>query len=295
MNRARKETAVVERKTIVKLVCQGKTYREVREIVSRSFSSVRTVINKWKNNGTLINKIERGRKKNLSSKNDRYIRRQIEKEPKKPTNNLTAEVYAMIERPISKETIRRTLQNQGFSGRISRKKPFISDVNRKKRLEFAKQYINHGPEFWKHVIFSDESKFNIFGSDGKQIVWRKPNTELDKKNLQYIVKRGGGNVMVWGCMAAGGVGNLEFIDTTLDKYVYLGILKRNLRFSATKLGLPEVFWFQQDNDPKHTSYIVKFWLLFNAPKQFKTPPQSPVINSIEHLWSLLEQRIRNTQ
>ncbi|GFW22371.1 transposable element Tcb1 transposase [Trichonephila clavipes] len=44
--------------------------------------------------------------------------------------------------------------------------------------------------FWKKVIFSDESKFNIFGSDGRRTVWRKPNTVLDPKNLHPTVKHG---------------------------------------------------------------------------------------------------------
>ncbi|GFX25180.1 transposable element Tcb1 transposase [Trichonephila clavipes] len=61
--------------------------------------------------------------------------------------------------------------------------------------------------FWKKVIFSDESKFNIFGSDGRRTVWRKPNTALDPKNLHPTVKHGGVSIMVWGRMVSNGVGN----------------------------------------------------------------------------------------
>ncbi|GFW29293.1 transposable element Tcb1 transposase [Trichonephila clavipes] len=56
--------------------------------------------------------------------------------------------------------------------------------------------------FWKKVTFSDEGKFNIFGSDGRRTVWRKPNTALDPKNLHPTVKHGGVFVMVWGHMAS---------------------------------------------------------------------------------------------
>lgn len=292
MTPKRKETTVEERKIIVKLVCQGKTYREVGAIVDRSYSSVRNIINKWKYEGTLQNRDGRGRKKLLTPQEKKYITRQIEKNPKKPINNVTAEVSIMIEKPISKETIRRTLRKQGLKGRIALKKPFISEINQKKRMEFAKKYLNHGPEVWKNFIFSDESKFNIFGSDGKQIVWRKANTELQKETLCGTVKHGGGNVMVWGCMAAGGVGNLAFIETTMDKFKYLDILKTNIHSSARKLGINDVFWFEQDNDPKHTARIVKLWLLYNTPKQLQTPPQLPDIKPIEHLWSVLQQKIR---
>ncbi|GBN57432.1 hypothetical protein AVEN_34446-1 [Araneus ventricosus] len=34
------------------------------------------------------------------------------------------------------------------------------------------------------------------------MVWRKPNNELEMKNLTPSVKHGGGSQMVWGCMSA---------------------------------------------------------------------------------------------
>lgn len=48
--------------------------------------------------------------------------------------------------------------------------------------------------------------------------------------------------MVWGCMAANGVGNLIFIDGILDKVRYLKILGENLKGSVDKLNLPENYY-----------------------------------------------------
>jgi hypothetical protein len=46
----------------------------------------------------------------------------------------------------------------------------INERNRRKRLEFARTYVDKPNDFWKTVLFFDESKFNIFGSDGPQYV-----------------------------------------------------------------------------------------------------------------------------
>ena len=131
------------------------------------------------------------------------------------------------------------LKKEGFNGRVSRKKPYINEINRRRRLQFAREHVDKEKSWWDNVIFADESKFNVFGSDGQQYVWRKKNEELAKKNLLPTVKHGGGNVMVWGCMAAGGVGELVFIDRKMDQHVYLNIKRNNLIQSAESLGIKD--------------------------------------------------------
>ena len=80
-------------------------------------------------------------------------------------------------------------------------------------MTFVKTYIDKENSFWDKVIFSDESKFNIFGSDGQNYMWRKPNTELAIRHLHQTVKHGGGSVMVCGCMTASGKGNIYCWNT----------------------------------------------------------------------------------
>ena len=57
--------------------------------------------------------------------------------------------------------------------RIPCHKPFISKKNQKIRFDFATEHILWTEEQWNMVHFSDESKFNLFGSGGERFVRRK--------------------------------------------------------------------------------------------------------------------------
>lgn len=85
-------------------------------------------------------------------------------------------------------------------------------------------------------------------------------------------------------MSAAGVAKLNFIVDTVDQDMYINIYNKVLPLSADKIGLQTNFLFQQSNDPKHTAQSTKLWLLYNKSKQFSTPPQSPDLNLIVHLW-----------
>jgi Transposase/Homeodomain-like domain len=66
------------------------------------------------------------------------------------------------------ETIRRRLAACGLKAYVRRKRPFLTEKHKKRRLEWAKAHQHWTAEDWKAVIFmifSDESKFNLFGSD----------------------------------------------------------------------------------------------------------------------------------
>jgi len=81
-----------------------------------------------------------------------------------------------------------------FNYTNARKKPLISEKNRRARIAFAKKHLNWMPQQWSRVIFTDESKFNRFGSDGKIYVRRRKGEEFSKNCIKPTVK--GGSVLV---------------------------------------------------------------------------------------------------
>ena len=71
------------------------------------------------------------------------------------------------------KTVSRGLNKEISFARIPCRKPLISKKNQKVHLVFAKEHILWTEEQWNMVHFSDESAFNVFGSDGRRFVRRK--------------------------------------------------------------------------------------------------------------------------
>jgi hypothetical protein len=84
-------------------------------------------------------------------------------------------------------------------------------------------------------------------------VWRKKGTAHQHKNLIPTVKSGGGSLMVWGCFAASGPGQLAIINGKMYSQVYQDILQENGRLSVRQLKVNRSRVMQQDNDPKRRS------------------------------------------
>lgn len=290
MSSKRVQTSIEVRELIIKHYQIGMSVREIGDAVQRSHSTVHDIIKRFKTSNSVENKTKSGQPKKFTPSDERWIVNQIKKNPKLSAPKLTNLVSESLQISVNPETVRNVLRKHNFHGRVAFKKPFVNDVNRKKRLKFAFEHRNHDFSYWSNVLFTDESKYNVFRSDGQAYVWRKPNEELKAYNLRPTIKHGSGSVMVWGCMSATGPGQLVFIDGIMDQFKYISILRENLAPSVEKLGISENYKFYQGNDPKHKAHNTRMWLLYNCPHVIETPPQSPDINVIENLENKLKSR-----
>ncbi len=136
---------------------------------------------------------------------------------------------------VSAQTIRHTLQQVGLHGRRPRRKPLLKLAHKKACKQFAEDYLAKSMNYWNHVLWSDESKVNLFDSDGVQHVWQRPGEEYQENCALPTVKHGGGSIMVWGCMTTAGTGELRFIEGNMDSNMYCDILKQKMMPSLQKL------------------------------------------------------------
>ena len=110
--------------------------------------------------------------------------------------SIAAEIEEVGGQPVSAQTIRHTLHQIGVHGCQPRREPLLKTIHKKASKQFAEDMTTKHMDYWNHVLWSNEMKINLFGSDGFKHVWRRPGEEYNDKCVMPTVKHGGGNVMV---------------------------------------------------------------------------------------------------
>ena len=128
---------------------------------------------------------------------------------------------------ISTSTVQRRLCESGLHGWIAAKKPLLKDTNNK-RHTWAKKHEQWTLDQSKSVLWSDESKFEIFGSNRRVFVRHRVGERMISACVVPTMKHGGGGVMMWGCCSHDVVplSDLFRIQGTLNQHGYHRILQR---------------------------------------------------------------------
>ncbi len=216
------------RKKIIYLHKKGEGYKKISKALLISQNTVAKVVQTFKKDGTAtISQRRPDRPRKLTLRQEHLLTRRVEENRHASSLQLSKEVESQTGVTISHDTIRRTLQRNGMHGCHPRKKPLLKPRHKKAHLEFARAHADKDEDYWDSILWSDETKINVFGTDGFKTVWRRKGEEYKEKCMVPTVKHGGGSVLVWGCMSAAGVGELHFIDGIMNSQMYCSILKEN--------------------------------------------------------------------
>lgn len=91
-------------------------------------------------------------------------------------------------------------------------------------------------KFWKKVLWTDETKVNLYRSDEKTKVWRRKGTDYYPKQTSSSVELGGVSVLAGACMDASRIVAFKCIDdgsSRMNSEVYRNILSANLQRNAS--------------------------------------------------------------
>ena len=86
---------------------------------------------------------------------------------------------------ISSQTVRHTLHKAGVRPVVKKKCPLLRPSHRQARLEWAERHKEYTIADWRRVVWSDETKINCIGSDGRKWVWKEVGEKLTVRQREH--------------------------------------------------------------------------------------------------------------
>uniref|UniRef100_A0AAZ3RTG3 Transposase Tc1-like domain-containing protein n=1 Tax=Oncorhynchus tshawytscha TaxID=74940 RepID=A0AAZ3RTG3_ONCTS len=122
--------------------------------------------------------------------------------------------------PSRRTTISAALHQSDLHGRLARWKPLHNIKTDDHPLGVCQKAPKRTLTMRNKILWSDESKIELFGLNAKRHIWRKPGTIP-------TVKYGGGSIVLCGCFSAAGTRRLVRIERKMNGAKYKEILGEN--------------------------------------------------------------------
>ena len=120
---------------------------------------------------------------------------------------------------ISRCTVNRVLLKYGLRSHRHVNKPFLTNRQRKKRIEWARKRKQWTTEDWYQVVFSDECMFHTHSHCERETTRRFDHERFSSICTNKTVLHGS-QIHVWGCFSRYDVGLLKKIDSHLNSHKY---------------------------------------------------------------------------
>ena len=257
------------------------SFTEIGKKLKRERTTIRKAYYRVKNRNSAKRKAGSGRPRNTTPREDRRIKFYIRKNTF-PSNK---EVRDTLNLNISPYRVGQRCIELGLDSYWTVSKPFISDENKRKRLKFAHDHLNWPISKWRKTLFVDESKFYYRYRQRKR-VRRFRGERYSPRFVQGTVKHSP-YVMIFGSLCYDGLGTIDQVRGTMDRYEYHRLLRCQAIPSYRKL-IGDDGYFLQDNDPKHKSKYCMNYLDKQSFTLIDFPAQSPDLNVIENFWYHLD-------
>jgi transposase len=249
-----------------------------------------------KKRDTPLNKPRSGRPPKLSDRDKRQIVLHITKNHQSRRLSVQS-IIQDLQLDIGITQLKCTLKNLGYYHRIARRRPFLKNIDRKRRLQFAKRHAHLTVEDWKAYIWTDEMSIKVgMQRSTRDWVWRRDDEEFHPDCIDYRKRATGTGMMFWGAFRWGKMGPGVFFELEdgkkVDSTVYRDqILKGPLQeFWEESFGDVDEPIVMEDNAPPHKKVCIPVRQELGM-KCHQHPPNSPNLNPIENIWAHMKHII----
>ena len=181
---------------------------------------------------------------------------------------------------VTPRTVRNHLKFMNYQSSIPRTIPLLTDLQQQKRVEWC---LNHLDFVWDNVWFSDETYIEVnqistrvWHARGKRPCIQKPKFRL--------------KIMCWGAVSTRFKSKLAIVEGTMTSDRYIETLQGYLFNEKSKKSLKKMV-FQQDGATCHTAKKSKTFLSASGVTVLTWPANSPDLNPIENIWSILKHEV----
>lgn len=276
------------------LVAKNQTYVSIqdsfREQFNRKISTSTISRLRYPQNREL--KIK-GRKRMFNEAKEKVIIRLVDKNRLKTWKEISEIIARKTNLNVSWTLLRTISKRNGIRSYIKKKKPFLTDVIVKQRLEFCRNYKHKTLRFWRRVMFVDESSFALIDNKsriGEMYVKCKKNERLLKGNVLRQKKFNFPVIKYWCCMNYNGIGSLRLVNRKMNSVDYQEILSSTYLESIRNLGVLSPILLS-DNETTHGSASTVRYMQRNDIEFIKIPSNSPDLNCLENLLSIWKKNV----
>lgn len=288
---ARRRYSEATRWRIIGMKSTGMSCRAIGRQLDINHTVISRLVQKHRQTDHVKDRPRPGQPRKTSRVEDRDLARLVRRQPL--SNSGVLKQLWLPNRPLCNRTVRNRLKAIGLKARRVIKRPALTNLHKRSRLGWCLARRHWNLTSWRKVHWSDESRFLLNVTDGRQRVWRTKNTAYVAKNVQASVPFGGGSVMVWGCVSHDCKLDLVTVQGNLngDRYIR-EILQPVLvpHFDNHPLATRPVF--MDDNARPHRSRLVTAFLENNAITKLPWPAMSPDLNPLEHIWDMIGRRVQ---
>lgn len=155
------ELSEAKRTQIIVLHSVGLSQVQIAKKIKCSRCAVQTTMKRYNETKQFKSRSGRGRKRKTTARENRYLKQNALKDRRQTAKELATAFRNHHKIPISAKTVSRRLNEFGIKARKVRQKPWFSEINRKKRLPWAKKYKIWTASDWDKVLWSDESNIQV--------------------------------------------------------------------------------------------------------------------------------------